>query len=83
MEAGNILHRVTLESTALAWVCYLEQEHILQVGLCSGREYEYSDVPLATYRQLLAAQSKGKYYNAHIRNHFRYRETCYPHTARP
>lgn len=62
--------RIRLDSTALAWVRYLEQDRILQVGLRSGREYEYSEVPSGVYRELLAAQSKGQYYNANIRNDF-------------
>jgi hypothetical protein len=64
------LPRIRLDSTALAWVRYLKQECILQVGLRSGREYEYSEVPSRVYRELLATQSKGKYYNANIRNDF-------------
>jgi hypothetical protein len=68
------LPRIRLDSTALAWIRYQEPEHILQVGLRSGREYAYSEVPSAVYRELLAAPSQGRYYNANIRNDFPYQE---------
>lgn len=64
------LRQIRLDSTALAWVRYLEQNCALRVGLSSGREYEYTGVPLDVYQELLAAESKGRYYNANIRNDF-------------
>ena len=44
----------------------------LRVGLHTGEDYEYFDVPAQTYSGLLAAESKGHYYNRHIRNEFRF-----------
>lgn len=64
------VERLELDSTALAWVCYLPKREVLQVGLRTGRDYEYFDVPAEVYRELLAAESKGRYYNHHIRNEF-------------
>jgi hypothetical protein len=40
----------------------------------SGRKYVYHEVPEATYRAMLAAFSKGEYFNAHVRDRFRYTE---------
>jgi KTSC domain len=64
------LQRIELESTALAWVRYLPVERVLQVGLRTGRDYDYFDVPAEIYTDLLAAESQGRYYNRHIRNDF-------------
>jgi hypothetical protein len=64
------LDRIELDSTILAWVRYQPDQHLLQVGLRTGRHYNYFNVPASTYRQLLAAESKGRYYNLHIRNDF-------------
>jgi len=64
------MERIELDSTALAWVRYLPAERVLQVGMHSGMVYDYIDVPLPIYRDLLAAESKGRYYNQHIRSAF-------------
>jgi hypothetical protein len=66
------LDRIPLDSTLLAWVRYLPDLRLLQVGLRTGGDYEYFDVPAHTYSGLLVAESKGRYYNLHIRNEFRY-----------
>ena len=68
------MDRIFLESTILAWVRYLPDLHLLQVGLRTGQDYEYFAVPVRTYAELLASQSKGRYYNFHIRNEFRFRQ---------
>ena len=38
----------------------------------TGDVYRYFEVPSAHYTQLLAAESRGRYFLAHIRNQFRY-----------
>ena len=67
------MDRIFLDSTILAWVRYLPDLRLLQVGLRTGQDYEYFDVPVHTYSELLASASKGRYYNFHIRNEFRFR----------
>ena len=57
------MERIDLDSTALAWVRYLSEQRVLQVGLRTGRDYDYLDVPARVYQELLAAKSKGRYYN--------------------
>lgn len=64
------MRRINLDSSALVWVRYLARQHVLQIGLRNRRVYDYLDVPEQVYRELLAAQSKGRYYNSHIRNDF-------------
>lgn len=75
------MERIDLDSTALAWVCYLPDPRILQVGLRTGRNYDYFDVPAGIYRELLAAESKGRYYNRHIRNDFLSKEVRSRHAG--
>ncbi|MCC7451234.1 MAG: KTSC domain-containing protein, partial [Anaerolineae bacterium] len=45
---------------------------VLEVEFESGRVYQYFDVPIAVYLEFLTADSKGKYFNAHIRNEYPY-----------
>jgi lysyl-tRNA synthetase class 2 len=47
-------------------------EHRLEILFVSGRRYSYHDVPKALYHQMRGASSKGKFFNAHIRNRFRF-----------
>jgi hypothetical protein len=46
----------------------------LEVLFTTGRRYIYSEVPAEEVAAFRAAFSKGRYFNAHIREHYRYRE---------
>jgi hypothetical protein len=72
MHRTCCLERISVDSTLLDWVCYLPDLRTLQVGLRTGKDYEYSDVPASMYAGLLAAESKGRFFNHHIRNNFAY-----------
>jgi len=63
---------VPVDSTLLASVSYDVGESILQLEFCDGAIYRYFAVPAATHNGLLAADSKGTYFNHKIRNCFRY-----------
>lgn len=65
------MERLALHSTTLDWARYLPEEHILELGFRTGKVYLYFDVPLHSYQELVHAESKGRYFNLHIRNHFR------------
>jgi KTSC domain len=64
------LEQIDLDSTALTWVRYFPEKHILRIELRTGRCYDYFTVPARIYRELLVAESKGRYYNHYIRNDF-------------
>jgi hypothetical protein len=64
------LHSVTLESSALAKVAYDNQRAIFQVEFRDGAVYQYLGVPGDIYQALLQANSKGDYFNRHIRSSF-------------
>jgi hypothetical protein len=63
----------TVESTTLHSVCYDEARALLQLEFCSGAVYQYFRVPTAVHQSLLAAPSKGRYFNQAIRGRFPYR----------
>jgi hypothetical protein len=65
------MERLPIDSSTLSWVGYSSAQRLLQLGFHSGKVYEYLDVPLRTFQELLDADSKGRYFNVHIRNHFR------------
>jgi KTSC domain len=65
------MDRIDVDSTTLAWVAYSPDQRLLELGFHSGKVYDYFEVPLRTYNQLLRTDSKGRYLNLHIRNHLR------------
>jgi hypothetical protein len=61
-----------LESKLLSSVAYDGEKRILYLRFRSGDVYRYFDLPASHYEQFLGAESQGRYFLAHIRNHFRY-----------
>lgn len=64
--------RVNLNSTSLQAVTYQDQCAVLELEFRSGEVYRYFGIPAPTYEELLRAESKGGYFNSHIRNRFAY-----------
>jgi hypothetical protein len=64
--------RVDLQSTSLNAATYRDQSAVLELEFGSGAIYRYACVPEQVYRELLKAESKGRYFNQHIRNRFTY-----------
>ena len=65
---------VPVDSTLLVSATYDVGESILQLEFCDGAIYTYFAVPEEILNGLLAADSKGSYFNRRIRSCFRY--TC-------
>lgn len=61
-----------VESTTLTALGYDEAHEILQLEFRSRAIYLYFGVPAPVYEALLAAASKGTYFNRAIRGNFRY-----------
>ena len=63
---------VAVNSSSLCSVQYLPEQQLLTVRFRSSQtdSYSYSRVPLRLYTELLAAESKGRYFNTYIRNCF-------------
>jgi hypothetical protein len=63
---------VDLQSTLLNAATYRDQSALLELEFGSGVVYRYVGVPEQVYRELVSAESKGRYFNQHIRNRFPY-----------
>ncbi|HEX3572647.1 MAG TPA: KTSC domain-containing protein [Acidobacteriaceae bacterium] len=59
------------ESSSLAALAYIADPQVLEIEFRSGATHRYFDVPATDYEALLAAPSKGRHFNTHIRNRFR------------
>lgn len=51
---------------------YYEQSNNLVIVFVTGMVYRYLDVPEKTYQLFKASISKGKYFNYHIKDKFRF-----------
>lgn len=72
------MQRVRLESSSLASVLYDPVLHRLEVEFHNGEQYLYFQVPSQRYQDLLDSESKGAFFNLHIRNCF-----AFKHLTRP
>jgi hypothetical protein len=61
-----------VESSTLATVGYDESNALLQLEFRSCAVYHYFAVPTAAHEALLAARSKGGYFNRSIRGRYRF-----------
>jgi lysyl-tRNA synthetase class 2 len=52
--------------------CYDPKEQRLEIVFTSGRRYSYHAVPEEVYSGMARAFSKGEFFNAHIRDKFRF-----------
>jgi hypothetical protein len=63
-----------MPSTLIRRSEYDPQTRILSVWfVASGKRYDYDAVPPETYAAFKNAFAKGRFFNEHIRDHFRYR----------
>jgi hypothetical protein len=62
-----------IDSSAIQYVNYNNAQHSLFVVFSTERKYIYLDVPEEIYRALLAAPSAGQFFNAEIRDRYRFR----------
>jgi len=63
-----------VESSAIERIDYQSDRQQLFVTFTTGRRYVYFDVPAPIYRCFLTAESRGRYFNINIRDHYDFRE---------
>ena len=63
--------RMAVVSSLLSSMAY-SIDATIELEFRSGAIYRYFAVPHAVFQGLIAAESKGAYFNRHVRNRFRY-----------
>lgn len=63
-----------MPSTVIRSFAYRPERCALDVTFVSGRRYRYADVPADVVQAFRDAFSKGHFFNAHIRDAFRFTE---------
>lgn len=62
--------RDNVESSAIKNVGYSKRKHVLEVEFANGSVYRYINVPPSVYRDLMAAESKTRYYSQYIKGNY-------------
>lgn len=63
--------QILIESSLLSSIEY-SSDHTLELTFRSGATYRYFAVPETVVEGFIAAESKGTYFNRHVRNSFPY-----------
>ncbi len=64
------ISRVPVESTSITSVAYAAPTQILEVVFRRGTVYRYRSVPADVFDAFLVAPSKGRYFNANVRDRY-------------
>ena len=66
------MHRLPVDSSAIASVGYDRDTCVLEIEFVEGDVYQYFAVPRRVHRELLAADSMGRYFQSQIRDRYGY-----------
>lgn len=62
------MHKKKVDSSLLSAIAYNPQKKELELAFNSGSHYLYHQIPEGVYEELLNAESKGRYFNDHIKD---------------
>jgi KTSC domain len=62
--------RESVASTGIASIGYSKRLHILEIEFVNGAVYRYLQVAPSVHRNLMAADSKARYYDANIKGNY-------------
>lgn len=65
-----------MPSTVIRAALYDPDREVLDITFTTGRRYFYHAVPRGEAEQFAAAFSKGRYFNAHIRDRYAFTEVA-------
>ena len=62
--------RERVTSNVIAAIGYSKRRHILEIEFENGAVYRYLEVAPSVYRELMAADSKARYYDTNIKGNY-------------
>jgi len=68
------MERQSVESSNLASIGYDAENEILEIEFNHGGVYQYFDVPVNVYEELMNADSHGKYFVHNIKDDYEYQK---------
>ena len=66
------MERESVSSSNIASIGYEENSETLEIEFLNGGLYQYFDVPMSVYKELMAADSHGKFLAASVKGNYRY-----------
>ncbi|MDD5183659.1 MAG: KTSC domain-containing protein [Paludibacter sp.] len=66
------MERKPVKSSNIAAIGYDDSSATLEIEFLNGSIYQYFDVPDHIYKEIMGADSQGKYLAANIKGNFRY-----------
>lgn len=63
---------VRMNSSSIAAAGYDDRRHALRLRYVNGGMYDYLDVPVSVFQELLDAPSKGRFVNWYIKPRYRF-----------
>ena len=73
METSTITEKEITNSSQIQKVKYNSETKVLTVTFKGNNVYEYYDVPINVFEELLIAESAGKYLNAKIKQVYKFK----------
>jgi len=74
--------RKAVDSSTMNSVGYETERRVLEIEFVSGAVYQYWDVPASVHEELLASESKGRYFNSEIRDMYPYLQVSQSRASR-
>ncbi len=68
------MYRRPVDSSLIRSVGYDIASSVMEVEFDAGSVYEYFDVPLSIYSELMSAGSKGSYFNEYVKDLYPYEQ---------
>lgn len=66
------MERISVSSSNISSIGYDENSQTLEIEFHNGGVYQYFDVPINVYQDLIKAGSTGQYFAQHIKGYFRF-----------
>jgi hypothetical protein len=66
------MNRIPVSSSNISSVGFDAATQTLEIEFTSGNIYQYFDVPVTVYEELMHAESKGKFLSTQIKGVYRY-----------
>lgn len=73
-RSGSKANLPRVKSSMMTAIDYDDDRRELDITFVGGKTYRYFEVPSDIYDGLLDAESKGAFFNEHIKDRFEYRE---------
>jgi hypothetical protein len=66
------MNRIPVSSSNISTVGFDADTQTLEIEFTNGNIYQYFDVPVTVYEELMQAESKGKFLSTQIKGVYRY-----------